>query len=209
MSSEGATEEDRAKAAALLSPLLSEMQALRERVEGAEKNYRCALADMERGGLVKRVYSDAAFGFALEESDARARSAEFLLALIAAGAENTAKRLAFVRTARAVWNEAANQASARAIAAEAERDALREGLAKANLALTQFVAFEEDARYIMGPTNFKIVQSCHADIRALLSSPPLGNEGNQGDTRSQSQPCAERGPDPVLTSAQHSDGGRG
>jgi serine/threonine protein phosphatase PrpC len=48
------------------------------------------------------------------------------------------------------------------------RDAMSEALKAADQALTQFIAFEEDARYIMGNTNFEIVQRCRGQVRAAI-----------------------------------------
>lgn len=50
-----------------------------------------------------------------------------------------------------------------------EVERLRAALDDADEALTQFTAFEEDCRAIMGNTNFAIVQERHRKIRAALT----------------------------------------
>jgi hypothetical protein len=57
-------------------------------------------------------------------------------------------------------------ANARLIAAAPE---LYEALKAADEALAQFTAFEDDARYIMGNTNFEVVKQRRAQVKAALS----------------------------------------
>jgi hypothetical protein len=51
---------------------------------------------------------------------------------------------------------------------ERDREVI-EALDAADCALAQFTAFEEDARYIMGNTNYEIVKRCHERIKAILA----------------------------------------
>lgn len=50
-----------------------------------------------------------------------------------------------------------------------ENEKLRAALQKADNALTQFVAFEDDCRAIMGNTNFRILKACQTEVRAALA----------------------------------------
>lgn len=68
------------------------------------------------------------------------------------------------------WLSEMTNANAELGAAEASLAEAREALRAADEALTQFAAFEEDARYIMGNTNFNIVQERRAQVRAFLQS---------------------------------------
>lgn len=43
-------------------------------------------------------------------------------------------------------------------------------LKAADIALANTTAFEDDARYIMGNTNFEITKHCHNEIRARLAA---------------------------------------
>ncbi|MBP7704154.1 MAG: hypothetical protein KA105_02575 [Caulobacter sp.] len=58
---------------------------------------------------------------------------------------------------------------AHALKAERLRYELVRALAAADKALAQVTAFEDDARYIMGHTNFNIVVDRHKQVRAGLS----------------------------------------
>lgn len=69
------------------------------------------------------------------------------------------------------------KANARLVAASPE---LYEALEAADEALAQFTAFEDDARYIMGNTNFAIVQERRKQIRAALSKAKAPAEGEMG-----------------------------
>lgn len=52
----------------------------------------------------------------------------------------------------------------------ADRARMEKALRAADEALTQFAAFEDDARYIMGNTNFEIVQLRRTEVRQALGA---------------------------------------
>ena len=52
-----------------------------------------------------------------------------------------------------------------------------EALKQADVALANVTAFEDDARYIMGNTNFEITKHCRDEIRARLSARQGGGAG--------------------------------
>lgn len=54
---------------------------------------------------------------------------------------------------------------------------LFEALRAADAALASVTAFESDARYIMGNTNFALVQQCRDQARAALSKATAQQEG--------------------------------
>lgn len=58
----------------------------------------------------------------------------------------------------------------RITALEEQARADGEALRRADEALAQFTAFEDDCRYIMGNTNFEIVKHCRDLTRARLSA---------------------------------------
>lgn len=72
-----------------------------------------------------------------------------------------------------IWPPAQHEANARLIAAA---PALLEALKAADEALTQFTAFESDARHIMGNTNFAIVQARREQVRAALAKATGGED---------------------------------
>lgn len=53
---------------------------------------------------------------------------------------------------------------------EEERRLDGESLKQADVALANVTAFEDDARYIMGNTNFEITKHCRDEIRARLQA---------------------------------------
>ena len=73
------------------------------------------------------------------------------------------------------------------IAAARERDGLREqarldgeALKAADVALANVTAFEDDARYIMGNTNFEITKHCRDEIKARLEARQALQAGEKG-----------------------------
>lgn len=85
---------------------------------------------------------------------------------------------------------------------------LVEALKAADEALAQFTAFEDDARYIMGNTNFAIVQQRREQVRAALAAAeaasPVLLEGDLGGSSSASVPAGLR-----PTDAPSAAGGEG
>lgn len=65
--------------------------------------------------------------------------------------------------------EKAREEYRKKITEQADRIAqLEAALREADEALTQFVAFEDDCRYIMGNTNYFLMKACYTKVRAAL-----------------------------------------
>lgn len=86
------------------------------------------------------------------------------------------------------------------------REAL-EALKAADEALTQFAAFEDDARYIMGNTNFEIVKQRRTQVRQALAALSDTPREREGEGKQGLMASRDLGPTTVASSLKGSDVG--